>query len=75
MHLPDGAASFVLIEPCARCATQSLSIDSHSQFFLDGRNVPLAVLRQRLSTNARWRVSAIYTPGDLRLTRLRASQR
>lgn len=67
---PDAGASFMLVQPCAKCATQSLSIDAQSRFFLNDVALPLAELRRRIGSRGNWSATALYTPGELRLTRL-----
>ena len=70
MRLPDAGASFMLLQPCAKCATQSLAIDGKSQFLLNNVAMPLAELRRQLGTGSNWSATALYIPGELRLTRL-----
>ncbi len=70
LSLPDAGASFMLVQPCAKCASQSLAIDARSQFFLNDVSLPLAELRRRLGNRSNWSATALYTPGELRLTRL-----
>lgn len=75
LQIPDGAASFLLVTPCARCAPQSLAIDGHSQFILNGKSITLTELHHRLGAHADWQVTALYTPRELRLTRLLVKSR
>lgn len=70
MRLPDAGASFMLVQPCAKCATQSLALDAKSQFLLNNVALPLAELRRQLGTGSNWSATALYIPGELRLTRL-----
>jgi hypothetical protein len=70
LRLPDGATGAVLIQACARCAMTSLSLDTQSRIFLDGKAISLDTLRQRVNQHKRLMATALYASADMRLTRL-----
>jgi hypothetical protein len=44
VRFPGSASGSVLIQGCPQCVEQSVRLDSHSQFFINGQEVTLAKL-------------------------------